>query len=145
LSLIFVTQVIKYINVRKAVKSQVLKKPDRNSVRAKKRFRVRKKITGSGERPRLNVFRSIQNVYAQIIDDERGVTLVAASTLAPELKGKLSNGGGNIAAATAVGELVAKKAIEAGIKRVVFDRAGYIYHGRVKALAEAARAGGLEF
>jgi len=124
----------------------VLKKPDRNVVRAKKRNRVRKKITGTTERPRLNVFRSIQNVYAQIVDDERGITLVAASTLTPELKEKLADGkGGNIAAATAVGDLVAKKAIDAGIKRVVFDRAGYIYHGRVKALAEAARAGGLEF
>ncbi|MCL2766195.1 MAG: 50S ribosomal protein L18 [Peptococcaceae bacterium] len=124
----------------------MLKKPDRNVVRAKKRNRVRKKITGTTERPRLNVFRSIQNVYAQIVDDERGITLVAASTLTPELKEKLADGkGGNIAAATAVGDLVAKKAIDAGIKRVVFDRAGYIYHGRVKALAEAARAGGLEF
>ena len=122
----------------------MLKKPDRNVVRAKKRNRVRKKISGTTERPRLNVFRSIQNVYAQIVDDERGVTLVAASTLSPELKAKLTTGG-NIEAAAAVGELVAKKALEAGIKGVVFDRAGYIYHGRVKALAEAARAGGLEF
>jgi len=122
----------------------VLKKPDRKALRAKKRFRVRKKITGSADRPRLNVFRSIKNIYAQIIDDERGVTLVAASTLAPELKGKLTTGG-NTAAAVAVGDLLAKKAVEAGIKRVVFDRAGYIYHGRIKALADAARAGGLEF
>ena len=123
----------------------MLKKPDRKVVRAKKRDRVRKKISGTTDRPRLNVFRSIQNVYAQIVDDERGMTLVAASTLTPELKGKLTNGGGDIAAAAAVGELVAKKALEAGITRVVFDRAGYIYHGRVKALADAARAGGLEF
>jgi len=122
----------------------VLNKPDRKALRAKKRFRVRKKITGSASRPRLNVFRSIQNIYAQIIDDERGVTLVAASTLAPELKGKLATGG-NTAAAAAVGDLLAKKAVEAGIKQVVFDRAGYIYHGRIKALADAARAGGLEF
>jgi len=122
----------------------VLKKPDRKTLRAKKRFRVRKKISGSAARPRLNVFRSIQNIYAQIIDDDRGVTLVAASTLSPELKGKLPSGG-NKQAAAAVGELLAKKALEAGIKRVVFDRAGYIYHGRIKALAEAARAGGLEF
>ena len=123
----------------------MLNKPDRKFVRAKKRNRVRKKISGTTDRQRLNVFRSIQNVYAQIVDDERGITLVAASTLTPELKEKLTEGGGNIAAATAVGELVAKKALDAGIKRVVFDRAGYIYHGRVKALAEAARAGGLEF
>jgi len=122
----------------------VLNKPDRKALRAKKRFRVRKKISGSAARPRLNVFRSIQNIYAQLIDDDRGVTLVAASTLSPELKGKLLSGG-NKEAAAAVGELLAKKALEAGIKRVVFDRAGYIYHGRIKALAEAARAGGLEF
>ncbi|MCG9967864.1 50S ribosomal protein L18 [Pelotomaculum terephthalicicum JT] len=122
----------------------MLNKPDRKALRAKKRFRVRKKITGSAGRPRLNVFRSIQNIYAQIIDDERGVTLVAASTLGPELKGKLANGG-DLAAAAAVGDLLAKKAVEAGIKVVVFDRAGYIYHGRIKALADAARAGGLEF
>lgn len=122
----------------------MLNKPDRNTLRAKKRFRVRRKISGSANRPRLNVFRSIQNIYAQIIDDERGVTLVAASTLAPELKSKLAHGG-NTAAAAAVGDLVARKAQEAGIKKVVFDRAGYIYHGRVKALAEAARAGGLDF
>lgn len=122
----------------------MLNKPDRKALRAKKRFRVRKKITGSAGRPRLNVFRSIQNIYAQIIDDESGLTLVAASTLGPELKGKLATGG-NMAAATAVGDLLAKKAIEAGIKRVVFDRAGYIYHGRIKALADAARSGGLEF
>lgn len=122
----------------------MLKRPDRKALRAKKRFRVRKRITGSAGRPRLNVFRSIHNMYAQLIDDDRGVTLVAASTLAPELKGKLP-AGGNAAAAAAVGELLASKALEAGIKQVVFDRAGYIYHGRVKALAEAARAGGLEF
>ncbi|MDD4169176.1 MAG: 50S ribosomal protein L18 [Desulfotomaculaceae bacterium] len=122
----------------------MLNRPDRKALRAKKRFRVRKKITGSAGRPRLNVFRSIHNIYAQIIDDERGVTLVAASTLAPELNGKLPVGG-NAAAAAAVGELLANKALEAGIKQVVFDRAGYIYHGRIKALAEAARAGGLEF
>jgi large subunit ribosomal protein L18 len=83
-------------------------------------------------------------MYAQIIDDERGITLVAASTLSPELRGKLKRGG-NIEASKAVGELIAKKAIAAGIKKVVFDRAGYIYHGRVKALAEAAREGGLDF
>jgi len=122
----------------------VLKKPDHKALRAKRRRRVRKKIYGASGRPRLNVFRSLHNIYAQIIDDERGVTLVTASTLAPELKGKLLSGS-NTAAATAVGELLSKKATEAGIKQVVFDRAGYVYHGRIKALAEAARAGGLEF
>jgi len=122
----------------------VLKKPDRKALREIRRKRVRKKIYGTSERPRLNVFRSLKNIYAQIIDDEKGVTLVSASTLSPELKGKLPSSS-NVAAAAAVGELMARKAIDAGIKSVVFDRAGYIYHGRIKALAEAARAGGLEF
>lgn len=122
----------------------MLKKPDRKALRDIRRKRVRKKISGTAERPRLNVFRSLNNIYAQLIDDEKGRTLVSASTLAPELKGKLPSGS-NTAAATAVGELIARKALEAGIKRVVFDRAGYIYHGRIKALADAARAGGLEF
>ncbi|MCL0032244.1 50S ribosomal protein L18 [Peptococcaceae bacterium] len=122
----------------------MLKKTDRKKLREKRRIRVRKKVFGTAERPRLNVFRSLNHMYAQIIDDERGITLVAASTLSPELRGKLKRGG-NIEASKAVGELIAKKAIAAGIKKVVFDRAGYIYHGRVKALAEAAREGGLDF
>jgi len=122
----------------------VQKRPDRKALRANRRLRVRKKIYGTTERPRLNVFRSLQHMYAQIIDDEKGVTLVSVSTLSPELKGKMPNSS-NTAAAAAVGELVAKKALETGLKRIIFDRAGYIYHGRVRALAEAARAGGLEF
>ncbi len=122
----------------------MLKKPTRKAMRAKKRRRVRNKISGTAERPRLNVFRSLTNIYAQLIDDDRGVTLVAASTLAPELKGKFASSK-NTAAAEATGRLLAEKAIKTGIKRVVFDRAGYVYHGRIKALAEAARAGGLEF
>ncbi|MCL6561020.1 MAG: 50S ribosomal protein L18 [Firmicutes bacterium] len=122
----------------------MLNKPDRKALRAKRHHRVRKKISGTAERPRLNVFRSLYNIYAQLIDDDKGVTLAAASTLAPELKGKLESGS-NTKAAVAVGELIAKKALEAGIKSVVFDRAGYVYHGRIKALADAARAGGLEF
>jgi len=122
----------------------VIKKPSRKEMRAKRQRRVRKKVQGTAERPRLNVFRSLTNIYAQIVDDDRGVTLVAASTLSPELKGKLPNGK-NTQAAAAVGELIAQKALAAGIKKVVFDRAGYLYHGRVKALAEAARAAGLEF
>lgn len=122
----------------------MLKKPDRNKLRAKRQQRVRNKISGTAERPRLNVFRSLNNIYAQIIDDEKGVTLVAASTLSPELKGKLASGG-NKEAAVAVGGLIAEKAKEKGVSRVVFDRAGYIYHGRIKALADAAREGGLEF
>ena len=120
------------------------KKPSREELRHRRRLRVRKKVFGTPERPRLNVFRSLCHMYAQIIDDTRGVTLVAASTLSPELKGTLARTG-NVEAARAVGELLAKKALEKGIRRVVFDRAGYLYHGRVKALAEGARAGGLEF
>ncbi len=119
-------------------------KPDRKEDRDKRRQRVRKKIFGTGERPRLNVFRSLNNIYAQLIDDEKGSTLLTVSTLSPDLKGKIA-GGGNKEAAAAVGKLVAKVALEKGISRVVFDRAGYLYHGRVKALADAAREGGLEF
>jgi len=122
----------------------MLKKPSRKALRVIRRLRVRKKINGTAERPRLNVFRSLQNIYAQIIDDEKRLTLVSTSTLAPELKEKLSSSS-NTEAAIAVGQLLAKKAEEAGIKQVVFDRAGYVYHGRIKALADAARAGGLEF
>lgn len=122
----------------------MLIKADRKALRDNRRQRVRRKISGTAERPRLNVFRSLNNIYAQLIDDEKGATLASASTLAPELKGKLPSCS-NAAAAAAVGDLLAKKAVEAGLKSVVFDRAGYIYHGRVKALAEAARAGGLEF
>lgn len=114
------------------------------AAREKRRIRVRKKITGTAQRPRVNVFRSLNNIYAQVIDDEQGVTLCAASTLSPELRGKLTSGR-NVEAARAVGELIARKAQEKGIKRVVFDRAGYLYHGRIKAVAEGARAGGLEF
>ncbi len=121
----------------------MIKKPDRNKLRKKRHLRVRKKTSGTAERPRLNVYRSLNNIFAQIIDDDKGVTLVAASTLSPELKGKVN--GGNIAGAVEVGKLLAARAQEKGIKKVVFDRAGYIYHGRVKALADAAREGGLEF
>lgn len=113
------------------------------AAREKRRVRVRKKIMGTAERPRINVFRSLNHIYAQVIDDDRGVTLCAASTKSPEL-GELESGS-NVEAAKAVGELIARKAQEKGIKQVVFDRAGYLYHGRVKALAEGARAGGLDF
>ncbi|SHH26821.1 50S ribosomal protein L18 [Desulforamulus hydrothermalis] len=122
----------------------MLTKIDRKAIRAKRRRRVRNKIVGTAARPRLNVFRSLNNIYAQLINDETGVTVVAASTLSPELKGQLKSGG-NIEAAKAVGNLIGKKALEKGIKQVVFDRAGYIYHGRVKALAEGAREAGLDF
>lgn len=106
--------------------------------------RVRAKVEGTGSRPRLCVFRSSSHIYAQVIDDSQGQTLAAASTLDPEIKGETS---GKVKAAQAqlVGTLVAKRALSGGVKQVVFDRGGYRYHGRVKALAEAARQGGLEF
>jgi large subunit ribosomal protein L18 len=116
----------------------------RRVTREKRRVRVRKKIAGTAECPRLNVFRSLNNIYAQVIDDETGTTLCSVSSISPELRGKVASGG-NVEAARAVGELIAQKAQEKGITSVVFDRAGYLYHGRVKAVAEGARAGGLEF
>mgnify|MGYP000094313298 FL=1 len=122
----------------------MLKKPSRAELRERRRLRVRKKVFGTSERPRLNVFRSEKHMYAQIIDDERGVTLCAASTLSPELRGEITKTA-TVEAARAVGELIARKAQAKGIKKVVFDRAGYLYHGRVKALADGAREGGLEF
>ncbi len=105
---------------------------------------MRKKIEGTTARPRLNIFRSANNIYAQVIDDVKGVTLVSASTLDKELKDQI-NHGGNKESAKAVGTLVAKRAVEAGITQVVFDRGGYLYHGRIKELADAAREAGLEF
>lgn len=123
----------------------MINKPNTNEARLRKHLRVRKKIKkGTAERPRLNVFRSLSHIYAQIIDDTTGNTLVAASTLDEALKGKISFGG-NKEAAKEVGKLVAQKAVDKGIKLVVFDRGGYIYHGRVKELADAAREAGLEF
>jgi len=122
----------------------MIKKPNTNKIRLRKHLRVRKKIKGTPERPRLNVFRSLNHIYAQIIDDTNGNTLVAASTIDESLKGKIKYGG-NKEAAKEVGKLIAKKAIDKGIKLVVFDRGGYLYHGRVKELAEAAREAGLEF
>jgi large subunit ribosomal protein L18 len=112
----------------------------RNAIRQRVHFRIRQKLEGTAERPRLNVYRSLNHIYAQIIDDAKGETLLSASSLAGKLKT-----GGNIAAAKEVGKQVAERAIEKGIKRVVFDRGGYLYHGRVKALADAAREAGLEF
>ncbi|HZS46413.1 MAG TPA: 50S ribosomal protein L18 [Blastocatellia bacterium] len=103
--------------------------------------RIRKKVLGSAERPRLCIFRSLNHIYAQVVDDKQGHTLVAASSTEKDL----GKGGGNIAAAKRIGEAIAKRAIDKGIKQVVFDRGGYIYHGRVKSLAEAAREAGLEF
>ncbi|QJA05725.1 50S ribosomal protein L18 [Thermosulfurimonas marina] len=122
-----------------------LKKLER---RLRRKRRVRKKVFGTPERPRLSVYRSVKHIYAQIIDDTRGHTLVAASSLSPEIRARweeLKKEGGKTAVARAVGELLGKRAVEAGIKKVVFDRGGFKYHGRVKALAEGARAAGLEF
>lgn len=120
----------------------MIKKEPRNVDRVRRHKRVRTKISGTKDVPRLNVFRSNNNIFAQIIDDEAGVTLVSASSIDKDLKIK---NGGNIEAATKVGEVIGEKAKQAKIKKVVFDRGGYLYHGRVKALAEAARAKGLEF
>ena len=112
--------------------------------RLKRKKRVRSDLKGTLERPRLNVFRSLKHIYAQAIADTTGKTLVSASTMSPELKGSLRYPG-NVEAAKKVGELIAKKCLGKGIQKVVFDRNGYLYHGRVKALAEAARTSGLIF
>ena len=113
--------------------------------RLRRKRRVRKSVTGTPQRPRLTVFRSHTNIYAQIIDDTAGRTLVAASSMEKPLRERLSRKGGNKAAATVVGTELAVKAATVGIKKVVFDRNGFPYHGRVRELAEAARKGGLEF
>lgn len=117
---------------------------DRSSERRRIHKRIREKISGKPERPRLCVFRSLKYIYAQIIDDSRGITLVAASTAEKEMRGQLKKGG-NIEASKLVGKAIAERAKAKGIKVVVFDRGGYLYHGRVKAVAEAARESGLEF
>lgn len=119
-------------------------KKSKNTIRLKRHWRLRKNINGTAERPRLNVFRSLNNIYAQVIDDQNGVTLVSASSLDKEIKDQ-NVSGGNAEGAKLVGALVAKRAIEKGITTVVFDRGGYIYHGRVAALADAAREAGLKF
>ncbi|MGO3652623.1 50S ribosomal protein L18 [Vagococcus sp.] len=118
----------------------MITKPDKNKTRQKRHRRVRNKISGTAECPRLNVFRSNKNIYAQLIDDVAGVTLASASTVDKEITAE-----DKTEAAKAVGAAVAKRASEKGIKEVVFDRGGYLYHGRVAALAEAARENGLEF
>ena len=117
-------------------------KVDRKANREKRHLRVRKKISGTPERPRLSVYRSEKNMYAQIIDDVNSITLVSASTLDKDLNLKI---GGNKESAKLVGELIAKRALEKGISEVVFDRGGYVYHGRIQSLAEAAREAGLKF
>lgn len=118
----------------------MVNKPDKNEARLRRHRRVRGKISGTAERPRLAVFRSSKHIYAQVIDDVAGVTLASASSMDKGFEGF----GGNIEAATKVGNAVAKKALEKGITTVVFDRGGFVYHGRVKALAEGAREGGLK-
>ena len=122
----------------------MINKIDKNEIRKRKHLRVRKSVSGTTERPRLCVFRSNSHIYAQVIDDTTGTTLVAASSLDKDVKSQVSNGS-NIEAAAAVGKLVAQRAQEKKIVEVVFDRGGYLYHGRVAALAEAAREAGLQF
>ena len=122
----------------------MIKKADKNANRLQRHKRVRRKITGTTQRPRLCIFRSANNIYAQIIDDTNRVTIAAASSLDAEVKGAV-NHTGNKEAAKKVGEMIAKKAVEKGITEVVFDRGGYLYHGRVQELAEAAREAGLKF
>jgi large subunit ribosomal protein L18 len=112
----------------------------RNAIRQRIHDRIRQKMSGTAERPRLNVYRSLTHIYAQVIDDQKGETLASASSLALKLKT-----GGNVAAAKEIGKAVAEQAVKQGIKKVVFDRGGYLYHGRIKALADAAREAGLEF
>ena len=119
----------------------MIKRPDTRGQRIKRHKRVRGKISGTAERPRLSVFRSESNIYAQIIDDVAGNTLVAASSVEKGFEGN----GGNIEAAKKVGTMIAERALQKGIEEVVFDRGGYVYHGRVAALAEGAREGGLKF
>ncbi len=119
----------------------MVSKSDSNKARLRRHTRVRGKVSGTAERPRLNVYRSLNHIYAQIIDDVQGVTLAAASSVEKDF----GMNGGNKEAAKKVGELIAKRAAEKGITDVVFDRGGYIYHGRVKELAEGAREGGLKF
>ena len=122
----------------------MVKKLNRNKARQKKHGRIRNKIVGTAERPRLSVFRSLTNIFVQIIDDSTGKTIASASSIDKELKAGVANGS-NMEAAKKIGEAIAKRAIDKGITEVVFDRSGYVYTGRVKALADAAREAGLKF
>lgn len=122
----------------------MITKTDKNKSRLKRRYRVRKKINGTAARPRLSVFRSDKHIYAQLIDDVTGATLASASTQDKEIAASIGNGG-NVESASKVGELIAKRAQDKGVSVVVFDRGGYLYHGRVQALANAAREAGLQF
>jgi large subunit ribosomal protein L18 len=125
----------------------MLAKTSKDQTRQKVHTRIRKKLMGTTERPRLNVYRSVNHIYAQVIDDAKGVTLVAATSVekGKGVKGDKRPTGGNVSSAKDVGKLIAERAKDKGIKKVVFDRGGYLYHGRIKALADAARAAGLEF
>ena len=120
------------------------KRFDRNQLRQQRHLRIRRRAVGGAERPRLSVFRSLNHMYAQIVDDSRGVTLAAASTLDPEIR-EAAQGKKKTEAGIEVGKLIARRAKEKGISQVVFDRGGYLYHGRIKALADAAREAGLKF
>ena len=122
-------------------------KNSKDQTRQKVHTRIRKKLSGTEERPRLNIYRSVNHIYAQVIDDGKGVTLVAATSVekGKGIKGGKRPTGGNVGSAKEVGKLIAERAKQKGIKKVVFDRGGYLYHGRVKALADAAREAGLEF
>ena len=121
----------------------MIAKTERNQIRSRVHFRIRQKLSGTAERPRLNVYRSLNHIYTQLIDDQNGVTIASASTMSP--KGTERKAGGNVEAAKMVGKLIAERGIEKGVKKVVFDRGGYLYHGRIKALADAAREAGLDF
>jgi large subunit ribosomal protein L18 len=117
----------------------------KQEMRLKRKKRIRGKIAGTSERPRLSVFRTAKHIYAQIINDEMGISLVSASTLSKEIRGKKDKLEGKVNVAVEVGKLIAAKALAKGIKKVVFDRCGFLYHGRVKALSNGAREGGLDF
>jgi large subunit ribosomal protein L18 len=120
----------------------MIRQISRNDLRGRVHMRIRKRLKGGPERPRLSVYRSLKHIYAQVVDDQAGRTLVSASSAEKDAGAK---SGGNVAGAKAIGKTVAERARQAGIKKVVFDRGGYLYHGRVKALADGAREGGLEF
>ncbi len=122
----------------------MIKKPSRSAARAKRHYRLRNKISGTAEQPRLAVFRSNMHIYAQIIDDTVGNTLCAASTMEADIKAKVEKTN-DVEAAKAVGEAIAKKALDKGITTVVFDRGGFVYHGKIQALADSAREAGLQF
>ena len=125
----------------------MLSKTSKDQTRQKVHTRIRKKLAGTTERPRLNVYRSVNHIYAQVIDDAQGKTLVSATSVekGKGVKGDKRPTGGNVSSAKEVGKMIAERAKEKGIKKVVFDRGGYLYHGRIKALADAAREAGLEF